>query len=546
MKTLKLLSLSLFASLLVNTSSAQQELQFSQVNNLDMLIANIFGVQCEGVSNVTQSPIMQAFGRFENGGVIGLNSGLVLSTGLVFNTGQPYQVFNSTNFGMPGDMDITNYGYMNGVNPLNFDACYVEFDFTPQMTDTISFTYILASEEYPEYSNTSYTDRFLFLVSENGGAYQNIAFLPGTNQAVEINSVNQIVNPQYYHDNAFGPASMYFVYDGYTVPFEAQFYAQVGSTYHIKLVIADVDDHIYDSAIFLNEQESFNEISGDLEVNGSPAAGTLEIFNYVSPDPTLAIPVYSEVITNGSFNTDSLPTGMYHVRFTPDPVLFPGVAPLYFTDGQTWVDAEAIGLPCFLDYANINSTSVNGMSGTGAISGTIVIDTTFLKSTSLPFEDAIVKLFDTDDNFVAYTRSDAAGYYQFNQLAAGDYYILLDVPYIPQLSVHDISIGNDQIMNGADFSIETTGIVAEDNLILGVEEATSSLFSVHPNPVKDELFISVKSGQHDYQLVNLDGRVVRSGQLVAGTQSIHLSDIPQGTYILQTGDSEFIRIIKSH
>src|SRR5690606_20391596 len=156
---------------------------------------------------------------------------------------------------MPGDYDIIQYGNLTGQGASSHDAIAVHFDFTPIVSDTIRFNYIFASEEYPEYSNTTYNDRFLFLVPENGGIPVNIANVTGTRITVEINSINQYVNPQYYIDNMGGPNSANFVFDAYTVPLQAKFYAQVGNTYHIKLVISDVSDGVYDSAIFLDEQE---------------------------------------------------------------------------------------------------------------------------------------------------------------------------------------------------------------------------------------------------------------------------------------------------
>jgi hypothetical protein len=58
--------------------------------------------------------------------------------------------------------------------------------------------------------------RFLFLVSENNGPSQNIAVLPnGT--IVQINSINQFVNTNYYVDNSATSATYQdFVFDGYS------------------------------------------------------------------------------------------------------------------------------------------------------------------------------------------------------------------------------------------------------------------------------------------------------------------------------------------
>ena len=539
LKNTLLLSLGLLSSI----ASQAQNIQFAQVSNLDMMIANIFGVQCDGVSNVQLFSVPLQVGRFENGSSIGLNSGLVLSTGLVQSSELPVGMFNSTSFGTMGDNDIAQFGSLAGQNPTNLDACRVEFDFSPSVSDTIRFTYVLASEEYPEYSMSNYTDRFLFLISENSAPYSNIAYLPGTTTPVEINSVNQFVNPQYFIDNTTGPNAPYFVFDGYTTPFEAKFYAEVGSTYHIKLVIADVSDGIYDSAIFLDEQEAFNDIDGNLTVNGSPAEGTLEVFNFIG-DTLLAQPVQTLQVTNGLYLADSLQTGMYHVRFTPDPALFPGVAPLYYTNGDTWSTADEIGLPCFLDNGNINSTTLPVLAGSGMILGNIVIDTTYLKIMLEPMEGALVKLFNSADQVVSFTHSDINGNFQFQSVPTGTYYIKLDVPYIPQVDVHAISVAANQVVSGADFTILLDGIYSVDNLQLGIAEQELISVLMFPNPASDKFTIQNNSENPiDFEIMTIDGQLVSTGQLSTGENSIRTENLSNGIYFVKLGQSDLRKLI---
>lgn len=541
MKILKKIAL---ATVFLTTSfSFSQTIQFTQITNLEMMIANIFGVQCDGVSNVQLLAVPQQVGRFETGGSLGLNSGLVLSTGIVSGSQQPSVVFNSTPLGTMGDAEIAQFGANAGQMASNYDACVVEFDFTPTLSDTIRFTYVLASEEYPEFANTSFTDRFLFLISENSGPYTNIAVLPGTTIPVEINSVNQMINPQFYIDNLNGPNAGNFVFDAYTTPFEAKFFAQTGATYHIKLVIADVSDYIYDSAIFLDEQESYNDINGLLTVNGAPAEGTLEVFNFVG-DTILAQPVQILAVTNGTYLADSLQTGMYHVRFTPDPILFPGVAPLYYTNGDTWSTADAIGLPCFLNNGNINSNTLNVLNGSGVIAGSVIIDTTYLKSPTLPYENALVKLFNASNQVIAFTYSDVLGNFQFTSLPSGNYYIRLDVPYIPQLNDHSITVVGNDIVIGADFSILMDGIYAIDNLELGLEEANLIEVAIYPNPAKDKISISNGSKEGlSFELITIDGQTIQKSFLGLGNNDLDLQNVAEGIYFIRLGSADLRKLI---
>lgn len=532
------------ALLLTYSNFSNSQLIYSGVSDLEVLITNIFGVQCQGVTNVNLQGTQNQVARFENGVSLGVNSGLVLSTGFPNLSSAPSSTFSSVDMSMPGDNDIIVYGNV-ATGTGSFDAISVQFDFTPIVTDTIRFNYIFASEEYPEWSNTAYTDRFLFLVSENAGPPVNIANVPGTTVPVEINSINQYFNSQYYIDNASGPNSTNFVFDAYTVPLQAKFFAQVGSTYHIKLVISDVSDGIYDSAIFLDEQEANNDISGSLTVNGQPAEGILEVFNFVQ-DTLVAIPVETVNVTSGSYVADSLPTGLYHVRFTPDPVLFPGAVPLYFATSSTWTGADAIGLPCFLNNANINADTLDVLSGTGSVSGTIVVDTSYLKSLNVPFEGALMLLKDAQTHETrgfAYTAVD--GTYTIDHVQNGSYYLLVDVPYIPHTDTlfFDIPVGG--ILLDADYAILPNGIETNGTPYLGLEEYKEIQWNIAPNPADKVLEITSDKAVKVIQIVTIDGAVVTEIYPLAGAlkTSFDISNLKQGVYLIRMDQSAPKRLV---
>jgi hypothetical protein len=529
--------------LLTYSNSSHSQLIYSGVSDLEVLITNIFGVQCQGISNVGIQGTQAQIARFENGLSLGVNSGLVLSTGFPNLSSAPSSTFSSYNLNMPGDYDIIQYGNLSGQGAYSYDAIAVHFDFTPIISDTIRFNYIFASEEYPEYSNTTYNDRFLFLVSENGGTPVNIAQVPGTTIPVEINSINQFVNPQYYIDNSTGPNSTNFVFDAYTVPLEAKFYAQVGNTYHIKLVISDVSDGVYDSAIFLDEQESNNDISGSLTVNGQPAEGVLEVFNFVQ-DTVVAIPVETVNVTNGNYLADSLPTGLYHVRFTPDPVLFPGAVPLYFATSSTWTGADAIGLPCFLSNANINADTLDVLDATGSVSGTIVVDTSYLKSLNVPFGGALMLLKNAQTHQTrgfAYTA--ANGTYTIDHVEAGSYYLLVDVPYIPHTDTLFFNVPLDGEVLGADYAILENGITANGTPYLGLNEYVEVQWSISPNPADKMIEITSDQEVKVIQIIAIDGAVVAEIQSNGLKTSFDISQLKQGVYMVRLDQSAPKRLV---
>lgn len=206
---------------------------------------------------------------------IGIDSGIVLSTGSTINSGgnigipNPPSSFASTSFNAAGDADLTTLINSNVPPPNSFptathDACVLSFDFVPA-GDSIKFDYVLASEEYPVF-NCSINDIFGFFVSgPNYPISTNIALVPGTtNTMVGISTVNNGTGGSAgsscdYNTFGNGPYTQYYntntgtsiVYNGYTDVFTAKAAVNACDTYHLKLAIADASDWIYDSGVFL-------------------------------------------------------------------------------------------------------------------------------------------------------------------------------------------------------------------------------------------------------------------------------------------------------
>ncbi|MCB0396653.1 MAG: choice-of-anchor L domain-containing protein [Flavobacteriales bacterium] len=95
------------------------------------------------------------------------------------------------------------------------------------------------------------SDAFAFLISGPGiTGMQNIALVPGTTLNVEIDNINTNTNNQYYVNNNGGASVQY---DAFTTVLTATMTVTPCSTYHMKIVIADYGDGIYDSGVFLEK-----------------------------------------------------------------------------------------------------------------------------------------------------------------------------------------------------------------------------------------------------------------------------------------------------
>jgi gliding motility-associated-like protein len=242
------------------------------------MIQDIFiGGGCFEAKNITYKGKDKARGSFSQGmSSIAMEDGIILTTGLAKNAhgpnNSPETSHNHTIFSPRGDDDLQKL-IANASNRVK-DVAIIEFDFIPT-TDSISFEYLFASEEYCDYVGAEFNDVFGFFISGPGinGPFsnnaQNIALIPGTSDFVSINSVNFTRNSNFYQtnvhkgfqdpfsgctaaeSNATPVAPNDIQYDGFTTILKA--YAQVipCQTYHIKLAIGDVVDGEFDSAVFL-------------------------------------------------------------------------------------------------------------------------------------------------------------------------------------------------------------------------------------------------------------------------------------------------------
>ncbi|MBC8053320.1 MAG: OmpA family protein [Sphingobacteriaceae bacterium] len=237
--------------------------------------------------------------------ILEIQKGLVLSTGSAFLVAGLNDKSNqSYSFGdAESDPDIKKY-----VKPNLYDVSLIEFDFVP-LANNLQFKYQFGSEEYPEYVGSTYNDVFAFFISDDS-TNQNIALIPGNNVPVSINTVNHLVNSKYYTDNnvfasggrreapgaieeesgsffggiwgglksIFGGSGKesaeekavranpellkkyrsgiyrFLQFDGITKKLTAQAYVTPYKKYHMKIIIADVADNIFDSGVFIEDK----------------------------------------------------------------------------------------------------------------------------------------------------------------------------------------------------------------------------------------------------------------------------------------------------
>jgi len=237
-----------------------------------------------------------------------------------------------------GDPDLDQ-----ALNIKSINATYLEFDFIP-LTNTISFNYIFASNEYQDDFPCRYSDGFAFLIKQKGSAapYQNLAVIPNTTTPISSTNIHPAINfidavsqttkscpannESYFQQFNTSPTNTSPInYAGQTKVLNATTNIIAGNTYHIKLVIGDDAVNYYDSAIFI-QAASFNSII-DLGTDKLLATNNAICFgqDYIIDTKLPASYTYKWYKDNVLLTTETNPSytvkspGTYKVEITLNP-----------------------------------------------------------------------------------------------------------------------------------------------------------------------------------------------------------------------------------
>ncbi|MFN4122725.1 MAG: choice-of-anchor L domain-containing protein [Flavobacteriales bacterium] len=214
-----------------------------------------------------------AFFNAENAN-LGLNEGLIFSTGSAPTTDQPIlfvqgcplvpgisnpmnsYAFASTNL----DLYPVNIPEINDIIPSSlqkFDVVKLSIQFIA-LESTLSFQYVFASEEFPIWLNTFFTDFFVIAISGPGiNGIQNIAKLPD-NQYVSVNTIGNSFNNN-------ETSNTWHAYNGYSPVYVATVNLIPNQVYTIHFIIADASDSSYDSAVFIKKNQNSNNLQANIQ-----------------------------------------------------------------------------------------------------------------------------------------------------------------------------------------------------------------------------------------------------------------------------------------
>ena len=323
----------LFAALVTGISADMhsQYITIDESQTVEQLVEDVLvNNPCANVSNISVTGLNfgsgNSYGYFAAGtSGFPFAEGIVLSTGRAASAPGPNSgILSEGPTDWEGDDDLEDALSVN--NTIN--ATVIEFDFLP-LANKISFDYIFSSEQYltnPSSNQCSYTDGFAFLLKEanSSDSYQNLALVPNTNTPVKVSTVRGSgtvcppANEEYFGGfNGFDHPTNY---NGQTVVLTAEATVIPNTLYHIKLVIADQGNNLYDSAIFLG-------------------GGSFKVQKDLGPDRLLA--TNNPLCPNETLTLDATEPGTNTYQWFQNDVAIPGaVNPTYTVDAAGTYSVE--------------------------------------------------------------------------------------------------------------------------------------------------------------------------------------------------------------
>ncbi|GEM_PF-1280601 len=511
-------------------SMVQSGLQIQYSSNLDSLVYYFIE---SGVtfSNVQSTGHVKSLGKFYGGiqSQLGIEKGIILSTGDIMTAEGPNNSSAASNdMNQPGDPLLTVLaGSSTG------DASVLEFDLIPE-GNLLAFNYVFGSEEYPEYAGSEYNDVFAYFISgpmPDGGYYenQNIALIPGTDTIVSIKTINHITNEQYYISNS---GSEYLQYDGMTVVMPILVNVIPNQQYHLKMVIADCMDRMYDSGVFLESpslksyKKDYTEpfAQADAEWHYSLSTDNPELLvyktiSYVS-DTIIDDKLCSKMLEQ-DYEQSAASREFHYMYQRNDSVFFykEGLFHLLYDFGAETGDTIELGY-----YT----------TGTGAPLE-MIIDST--GTINVSGEERKIQYVTCGDGLVIeFCKQVISGIGSTSFM-----FPTLEFSYDGPLRCYSDStteIFHNPFYSGTGWN----GVDCEETSV-SVNELSTGRIGLYPNPAYDKIKVEGLKGIASYRILTTNGILIREG-LIQQLATIDISDLNQGIYLLEIVEDDYKMVRK--
>lgn len=253
----------------------------------------------------------------------------------------------------------------------------------------------------------------------------------------------------------------------------------------------------------------------------------------------------STFITEGKFHFRGLKDHAYTVFVVPDKRMYPGYLPTFFKDKQSWKMADFISLTDSTQSIQVELLKYVQPEGRGKIYGKIhyenggLKDSAFIangiytESKSMNDSSACnipVILYNNLQKAIAWTLTDASGYFSFDKILAGTYAVIAETPVAS--AVRTVNLVDENISQDLNLMLKST------ESSTGTDYKVMNQLNIYPNPVGDICFVeAVSSGV--LSIYTISGQLIKNHILIQGNNELNMSELTSGLYIAKFNEGVF-------
>lgn len=298
---------------------------------------------------------------------------------------------------------------------------------------------------------------------------------------------------------------------------------------------------VQDAMVYLMEWQDSARLS-DLVVTDSSSVNARGDYQFRVPDSTFFM-LKADV---KRYQTDSFP-----------------FIPTYFKQDSsgngviTWSRADSLVLNRnHYRNADIHVWSANDFGqGQGFISGKVFkSDTSSSFGNLTPVTGEQVIIYDNDDSPLTTRVTDSKGFYEFPHLPLGTYTVKVEIPGM-NAETKTVSLTEDDLSaSETDFKVLENIVKVRERTTTGLKEKGISGIRLYPNPVKDQLTVTLNNDINGLVVVRLrsvNGQILHrqsfQHQAAQTRHQLDMSSYARGIYMLQIktpNDVETKRILK--
>ena len=263
------------------------------------------------------------------------------------------------------------------------------------------------------------------------------------------------------------------------------------------------------------------------------------------------VPIQSD----GSYLFTDVAVGSYLLK--TDPTIFEDALPTYYGNTEVWTNALVVTVANVslqnMDIVLIPQTPLN--SGKSLISGYVGDDGhKSHKSVTNPAEDVDVYLqkFEPNNtwNTLSQTLTDADGYFEFKNVSAGRYRVIVDIPGLPNSNPEVMDINEGDTVQNIEYEITKEEIINKSATGISNHELGNTNYVIYPNPtngkftIYDLRFDDLRFDDLQLEIYDVVGNLLQSK--IVNLQSkieIDISHLSAGLYFLKV-DGKTFKVVK--